>query len=179
MVAVDWTEDNPRHWQPRGKQVRSAFTVPAGMMYTGSSGIWDSVWLECVPAGARIEGIAVVSHLAASTAVFELEVVGAATTTAGLSACVTVVAPGSTGRSHPAAGSSVVAHTCTDIAVRSNGSAPRVTVPMPTAARRWSPDSPFLYEAKVELRQQRAVAAEVTTVTLDAVNTYFGFRSVG
>ena len=38
--VVDYTELNPGHWQPRGKQVRSAFTVPSGMMYTGSSGIW-------------------------------------------------------------------------------------------------------------------------------------------
>lgn len=39
--VVDYTEKNPNHWQPEGKQVRSAFTQPSGMMYTGSSGIWD------------------------------------------------------------------------------------------------------------------------------------------
>ena len=27
VVAVDWTEDNPRHWQPRGKQVRQPHSI--------------------------------------------------------------------------------------------------------------------------------------------------------
>ena len=31
--VVDYTELNPHHWQPEGKQVRSAFTQPSGMMY--------------------------------------------------------------------------------------------------------------------------------------------------
>ena len=51
---MDYTEKNPRHWQPEGKQVRSAFTEPSGMMYTGSSGIWDSVWAECVSAAGFV-----------------------------------------------------------------------------------------------------------------------------
>ena len=45
IVGVyDATEMNPRHWQPYGKQQRAAFTNPSGMMYTSSSGIWDTVW---------------------------------------------------------------------------------------------------------------------------------------
>ena len=36
--------------QPEGKQSRTAFDHPDGIFYTCTSGIWDSVWLEIVPA---------------------------------------------------------------------------------------------------------------------------------
>ena len=42
--------------QPFGKQRTSAMWSPAGDTYTTNSGIWQSVWLEAVPA-ARIESL--------------------------------------------------------------------------------------------------------------------------
>ena len=47
LVGVyDPTDHGP---QPKGKQSRGAFTNPAGIRYTSTSGIWQTVWLECVP----------------------------------------------------------------------------------------------------------------------------------
>jgi beta-galactosidase/beta-glucuronidase len=43
-VASDPTDTN---WQPRGKQV----VAPKGIWYTPTTGIWQTVWLEAVPAG--------------------------------------------------------------------------------------------------------------------------------
>ena len=169
------------------------------MMYTGSSGIWDSVWLECVPAGPRIEAVVATAKLAASAAAFELVVAGVAgvADAAGLSACVTVTEPAAAGSTAgaPAAPSApaapamakakVVAVMCADVTVASDGSTSLVTVPMPTTTKRWTPDTPFLYTAHVELKQRTPLqpvatrAATADAKPLDAVDTYFGFRSVG
>ena len=79
--VVDYTEENPRHWQPEGKQMRSAFTVPGGMMYTGSSGIWDTVWAECVHAAAFVAAVNTQSTLDSSKNIsaiaMEVELAGA------------------------------------------------------------------------------------------------------
>ena len=49
--------------QPNGKQRISAIDSPGGDTYTPSSGIWQTVWLECVPASA-IEALAILKDAA-------------------------------------------------------------------------------------------------------------------
>jgi hypothetical protein len=58
VLVVDPSDAN---WQPRGKQVNE----PKGIWYTPTSGIWQTVWLEVVPA-AHIAGLRVVPDLDAS-----------------------------------------------------------------------------------------------------------------
>jgi hypothetical protein len=45
-VVVSVSDPTDANWQPRGKQVRD----PKGIWYTPTSGIWQTVWLEVVPA---------------------------------------------------------------------------------------------------------------------------------
>src|SRR5262245_62770745 len=53
VTVADPTDAN---WQPRGKQVQE----PKGIWYTPTTGIWQTVWLEKVPA-VSIERLAVTS----------------------------------------------------------------------------------------------------------------------
>ena len=56
MVSV-W-DPTDRGSQPRGKQVLK----PGGIMYTANTGIWQTVWLEPVPA-TRIDALKIVPDL--------------------------------------------------------------------------------------------------------------------
>ncbi|HEX5102397.1 MAG TPA: hypothetical protein VFV87_01205, partial [Pirellulaceae bacterium] len=55
VLVGDPTDAN---WQPRGKQVRE----PKGIWYTPTTGIWQTVWLEVVPA-AYIRGLTITTNL--------------------------------------------------------------------------------------------------------------------
>src|SRR5262249_22919482 len=59
--------------QPRGKQVRK----PGGIFYTASTGIWQTVWLEPVPA-AHIDSLKIVPDLAAGKVVVTVRGAGTA-----------------------------------------------------------------------------------------------------
>ncbi len=110
--------------QPRGKQT----LYPAGIMFTSASGLWQSVWLEPVPA-ANISGLHLVPDIDHDRLLVNVGVNGA---TNGLS--VSVVA---------SAGSNQVA-TATGIP----GANFYLPVPSPTL---WSPTNPFLYNLQVSL----------------------------
>ncbi|MBN2385641.1 MAG: hypothetical protein JXB85_01380 [Anaerolineales bacterium] len=57
IVVAVW-DPSDTHWQQRGKQVLD----PKGIWYTPASGIWQTVWLEPVPA-AYIAGLRVTPNL--------------------------------------------------------------------------------------------------------------------
>ena len=165
--VVDYTELNPRHWQPRGKQVRSAFTVPSGMMYTGSSGIWDSVWAECVPRSGFVAAVNAQSTGAPNASVvFEVELGG--TNAAETKVCIEVF-DGNRSLGSPS---------CVTPALRQASSPATATaiIAMPDDAKLWSPDHPFLYNATVTLHAGGSVDAE--GAALDEAHTYFGHRTV-
>jgi len=115
--------------QPRGKQVRN----PEGIFYTPTTGIWQTVWLEPVPADG-IESTALVPdpdhgilRLTVAAPSGEVEAVARAD---GREA----------GRARGRAGAELV-------------------VPVPDPVR-WSPDRPFLYDLEVSLlRDGRPVDA--------------------
>jgi hypothetical protein len=121
VVAVwDPTDEGS---QPRGKQVLR----PHGIWYTAVTGIWQTVWLEPVPA-VRVRGLRLVADAA-----------GAVTVTADVA--------GETARERITV---VVASRGRTVA-RAEGSADgpvtlRVPDPQP-----WSPDDPFLYDVEVGL----------------------------
>lgn len=129
--------------QPRGKQVLK----PGGIYYTPTTGIWQTVWLEPVPK-ASVESIRIVPDLDAGQV--RVRVAGRETD-ASHKAWVTV----------SARGKRVAGGECqlgTDL-------------PLPmTNPETWSPESPFLYDLRVEIRSGDKL--------LDGVNSYFGMRKI-
>jgi hypothetical protein len=129
--------------QPRGKQVLK----PEGIYYTPTTGIWQTVWLEPVP----------------SQAIRNLRIIPDA---AGRKATVTV-------RSGEKSGDCGVRLTCFDgknavaRAEGKDGAPIELAVP---DGKLWTPDSPFLYDLRVELLRGET--------PLDRVESYFGLRSV-
>ena len=107
--------------QQRGKQT----LLPRSIYYTATSGIWQTVWVEPVPA-TRIERIAASADTAAGTVALQVDVNGAAQ---GLDLRVTLTGEGA--------------------AVTAAASAPVVL--SPRSPRPWTPDDPYLYPVTVEL----------------------------
>lgn len=129
--------------QPRGKQVLN----PNGIYYTPTTGIWQTVWLEPV-APARIKSLKIVPDVDGGKA--RVTVVGAEDD-AGLTAEVVALD-----------GEKAVAN------ARGSIGQP---IELPIAqAKLWSPESPFLYDLRVELKREGQV--------VDSVSSYFGMRKV-
>jgi predicted amidohydrolase YtcJ len=130
--------------QPRGKQVNK----PGGIYYTPSTGLWQTVWLEPVPE-ASIEGLKIVPDVDGRKV--RVTVTGGGT---GPKHTVRVVAKDG---QEPITTSSGMAGQPVDLAI------PKVKL--------WSPDTPFLYDLRVELLDGDR--------TVDAVDSYFGMRKIG
>ncbi|SBT65860.1 Glycosyl hydrolases family 2 [Micromonospora sediminicola] len=120
---------------PIGKQTKQ----PGGIFYTPSSGIWQTVWLEPVPA-ASISSVDLYPSLADNTL------------------RVRVFTRGDVG------GHSVVAEALTGATVvgSATGGFTEFRVPVPNA-RRWSPDDPFLYNLRITLRNATGAQVDRTT----------------
>lgn len=109
--------------QPMGKQ-RNA---PGGIMYTGASGIWQTVWLEPVPT-ASISRLDMTPNI--DNATLNVVVQG----TAGQTATVTAFLPGTT----------------TVVGSGSGATGANISVPVPSP-HLWSPSDPYLYDLTVSL----------------------------
>lgn len=112
-------------YQPRGKQVNN----PSGIWYTPVSGIWQTVWLEPVPA-KYIAGIRTTPDIDRKT--LRVEVDAAAAQISDMVE-VTVLDGGK------------------EIARAKAVNGVPVEIAMPADMKLWSPDSPFLYDLKVAL----------------------------
>jgi len=110
--------------QPKGKQHFPAIAKPGGIMYTPCSGIWQTVWLEAVPAH-HIDALHIVPDVDAGSV--SIEVAGQ-----GDAASVTVLSGDQT------------------IGTATGKPGEKITVKVPNA-KLWSPDTPFLYDLKVKL----------------------------
>ena len=110
--------------QPRGRQALQ----PQAGSFSASSGIWQTVWLEPVPA-ARITGLAMTPDVAGQ----------------GLRLKV-LVSEGASGTEVTA----VVRAGDADVANAAGPAGQEFRVPVPTA-RLWTPDNPFLYTLRVSL----------------------------
>jgi hypothetical protein len=142
-VAVeDRNEANP---YPVGKQRND----PEGILYTGASGIWQTVWLEPVPE-AHVARLDVTPHVDS----------GSFTVTARTGGVederVEVVATDPDGQE-------------VGRAIGPADAGVRVPVAHP---RLWTPDDPFLYNLRVRL-------IDAGGRTVDEVGSYAGLRSIG
>lgn len=120
VSAWDPTDTGP---QPRGKQV----LAPKSIWYTAVTGIWQTVWLEPVPA-QHIRDLVLASDATAGT--------------------ITVtVQPSSQARG----AARVVARDGTRVVAQAAGAPGQPIVLRIPQAKLWSPDSPFLYDLRVTL----------------------------
>ena len=127
LLAV--TDTTGGNGEPHGKQKIDAIRHPGGIMYTPCSGIWQTVWLEPVPA-ASIATVRLMPDVDAGTLRVTVEGRGSM---AGLA----VEAAALDGEREVARGGG------------SPGAEFSLKIP---AAKLWSPDRPFLYGLKVSLR---------------------------
>ncbi|MBI3786091.1 MAG: beta-galactosidase [Deltaproteobacteria bacterium] len=134
VAAWDPTDDGP---QPRGKQARHPGRLMRPFFYTPSSGIWQTVWLELVPA-THIEALRLTPG--GNELHIEARLAGAwgnerlqATASAG--------------------GSSVGA---------AEGRAARLVLRLDDV-RRWSPDNPFLYDLELRVVRDGEVVDQATS----------------
>lgn len=153
-VVVAVRDPSDAGLQQRGKQSLH----PAGILYTATSGIWQSVWMEPLPAENAITGIRtdVRADLTGVSIVVEAE------RPAGLRLSVSLPGGG-------------------ELAVRGRSGEPvEIFVPAP---RLWSPADPYLYGLRVELLGDQPETdaggdGAGTTAVVDSVETYFAIRTV-
>ena len=119
VMVVDPSDAN---WQPRGKQVNQ----PKGIWYTPTSGIWQTVWLETVPA-SHITGLSVVPNAAEASVQITVAAAGEAKDVQ-----LSVMTGGQVIRTVKAR----------------VGEPASIKIEQP---KLWSPDSPFLYDLRAEL----------------------------
>ena len=143
-LAVSVYDPTDKFGQPRGKQV----SAPGGIWYTPVTGIWQTVWLEPVPASS-IEGMAMTPDVLSRT--LRLTVRGRNTRPGQRVVAVALANGQEVGRSEGAPDAEM-----------------RVLVPSP---RLWGPDDPFLYDLRVTLRDEGGRE-------LDRVDGYFGMRTI-
>ena len=142
LVVSVW--DPTEAGQPRGKQARN----PAGIFYTPSTGIWQTVWLEPVPP-AHIEKLRMVPDVDASRLT------------------LTVVMGGPAGAAQSV--EAVVMDAGKEVARATGAPGQVLSIAIPKA-KLWWPEVPFLYDLKVTLKQGPTV--------VDAVTSYFGMRKI-
>jgi len=133
--------------QPRGKQTRQ----PEGIFYTSVTGIWQTVWLEPVPA-AYVARLATTSNIDNGSVTVSVTTGGA---TASGSWKVTALANGkSVAHASGAVGTPIV-----------------VTIPN---AHLWSPNDPFLYDLDITVGNDHVrsyAGLRKTSVCADAAGT--------
>ena len=117
--------------QPKGKQVHPPGRPPSGIMYTRSSGIWQTVWLESVPR-TFIKGYKLFPDIDKGELRVTVDVEGGK---ASLEAA---------------------AYDGSDCVATTKGQAGETLVLPIKNAKLWSPDSPFLYDLKIKMKAGRS-----------------------
>lgn len=146
-IVVRVFDDTASGMQAAGKQ---SFGKSEGCVYTRTTGIWQTVWMEAVPA-SYIAGVWVVPDPDRSRVLIEAAVDGPAD---GLTLTAEAVADGKPVGSESTAG----------------GWRDRRLVLNLSEKKLWMPGSPFLYDLKLRLARGNE--------KIDEVKSYFGLRQV-
>lgn len=147
-LVVTASSDLRSRMQSAGKQ--SLRHGPFECMYTRTTGIWQTVWMEAV-APSGIKRVKIMTDIDRSTVTMEFDMRRNA---AGNVLTVNVLD-----------GNKVVA---SDTAPVASGSI--VSLPI-KKAKLWSPESPFLYDVKMILKDAQGNV-------IDEVSSYFGMRKI-
>ena len=139
--------------QARGKQQ----IIPEGFMYTPASGIWQTVWLEPVPP-SHIRSIRVEPDIDENCVWLTVE---AANTNDAYTIEAKTLLPGPGQK----------AGTIPVVAESRAGQRVRISLANDPKTRLWSPDSPFLYDLEVTLKNRAGKP-------IDTVDSYFGMRKI-
>ena len=140
-IVVSVWDPSDKGLQPRGKQV----SKPQGIWYTSVTGIWQTVWIEPV-SDAHIESVKIVPDIDSGKVTITANCINS-------NGCaITVQAKDGFASKGKAAGAP--------------GEQIEMSIKNP---KLWSPDSPFLYDLKVVLKDRNGKTA-------DSVNSYFGMR---
>jgi hypothetical protein len=160
-LVVACTDPTDANWQPRGKQVRR----PEGIWYTPTTGIWQTVWLEVVPA-IHIRSIRMTPDIDTGELTVIVEVNDPV---AAKAANVSVLI-------HPSEMiASPVLRGLGEPAIVRAGSKPV------RAEDLWTPDSPKLIPLKISLSrptQNRTPRGEPVSEAFDLIDTYFAWRKI-
>ena len=143
-VVVEVWDPTDTGQQPTGKQALD----PKGIWYTPTTGIWRTVWLEPVPEShiSRLKLVPDVDRAALH--------VGVLTNDAATATQVKAVALNG------------------DREIASAEGAANLPLSLPISSPQlWSPDDPFLYDLRVELRDDDGQL-------VDEVSSYFGMRKI-
>ncbi|MCE5179139.1 MAG: beta-galactosidase, partial [Porphyromonadaceae bacterium] len=141
LVVKVW-DSTDQGYQPRGKQVNK----PEGIWYTPVTGIWQTVWLEPVPE-TYIEDLKITPNIDNNTLKVQ--------------ALTNMVSPTQKVEVKIMEGDRVVASS------QAINNLP-VEITMPENVKLWSPDSPYLYDVEVVLRNGSR--------QLDKVESYAAMR---
>src|SRR5258708_23004019 len=141
VVVLDQTDKGNN---PKGKETLK----PQGIMYTATSGIWQTVWLERVPR-AYIRGLYLTPDVDNSRLSIRVDGEGAANKDYGVE---------------------VIAYSGPAIISRMSGSPDSVLQLPVDHLHLWSPDDPFLYDLSVRLLYKGKA--------VDTVRSYFGMRKI-
>ncbi|MCT2590300.1 glycoside hydrolase family 2 [Streptomyces sp. N2-109] len=131
--------------QPKGKQS----TDPGGIVYTQSSGIWQTVWMEPVAAAASVDSIKTTPDIDSSSLAVTVN-----SEDASSSARVKAVARDAKGK---------------EVGSVSGPANKELRLPV-SRQHLWSPDDPYLYDLDVKLTDGKSK---------DKIKSYFGMRKVG
>ncbi len=147
-VVIHAFDDTPSKLQPCGKQ--SQEPIPHGMIYTRTTGIWQTVWLEGV-GSSFIRQISVNPDPAGERALLGVEV-------DGLSRGLEILAVVRDG----------AAEVCRE-RVAADWRNGQLVLPIPDP-KLWQMDDPFLYDLTLQLKRGEDI--------VDEVSSYFGMRTV-
>jgi hypothetical protein len=152
-IVVSVWDPSDKGRQPRGKQV----IIPHGFNYTGASGIWQTVWVEPVPP-SHIRSVHTVADIDTNCVWVTVDTVG---THDGciLEAKTLLPEPGEGKGTIPIVADGRAGHRL------------RIRLREHPVTRLWSPDSPYLYDLQITLRDSKGR-------TIDRVDSYFGMRKI-
>ncbi|MCX8108714.1 MAG: glycoside hydrolase family 2, partial [Verrucomicrobiae bacterium] len=150
IVAV-W-DPTDAGYQPRGKQVRQ----PGGIWYTPTTGIWQTVWVEPVPA-TYVGAFRVVPDIDNKSVELSVTLNSSVETSVNVRAAAY---DGSKEEAHAETGNIAIARATTTAKLK-------ISLPV---CKLWSPDSPFLYDL--------VVAVSENGKEIDRIRGYFGMRKI-
>jgi len=146
-ITVEVFDPTDLGGQPRGKQKLK----PGSIMYTPTTGIWQTVWLEPV-VPTYIESLRIVPDVDQG--------------------CVRVKVAAVAGKDDGNLLASVEVYDGQAKIGEAKGWAAEELVVRIPEAKLWSPETPFLYDLKITASGQRAA------LHVDAVTSYFGMRKI-